>query len=155
MISSKEIHQNAIDHGWWDKPRSFDTVVCLIHSEISEALEDYRNKNMTLSIKNKKPCGFGSELADIAIRLHDLSEALEQRNSKLSGIEPIPDMLCLLHSVISSIYDQGSDSKPLISYALDILKSIANESHINLEEMIKIKHEYNKTRPYRHGNKKC
>lgn len=39
---SKQIHQNAVDHGWWDEPRSFDEIIALIHSEWSEALEEDR-----------------------------------------------------------------------------------------------------------------
>ena len=36
------IHQNAVDHGWWDEPREMPEVVALIHSEWSEALEEAR-----------------------------------------------------------------------------------------------------------------
>lgn len=37
-----EVHQNAIEHGWWDKPRSAATIRSLFHSELSEAVESYR-----------------------------------------------------------------------------------------------------------------
>ncbi len=36
---SREIHQNAVDHGWYDKKQSFGEIVALCHSELSEALD--------------------------------------------------------------------------------------------------------------------
>ena len=36
-----EVHKNAVDHGWWEGERTFPEIVALIHSEVSEALEEY------------------------------------------------------------------------------------------------------------------
>lgn len=90
----KEIHQNAVNHGWWESPRPVPEILCLVHSEVSEALEAYREGDKE---------GFSEELADIAIRLLDAAEG----------------------------------------YGID------------LEDEIVKKHEYNKTREYRHGGKAC
>ena len=40
---AKEVHENAVNHGWWEKPPSLPEALCLIHAELSEALEEYRN----------------------------------------------------------------------------------------------------------------
>lgn len=89
----EEIHDNAIKHGWWNTPRPVPETLCLIHSEVSEALEAYRNHDNA---------NFAEELADIAIRLFDAAEG----------------------------------------YRIDLEKEIAK------------KHETNKTRTYRHGDKR-
>ena len=39
---AKEIHENAVAHGWWEDERSPEEVLALIHSEWSEALEEAR-----------------------------------------------------------------------------------------------------------------
>ena len=36
------IHQNAVEHGWWDEERELPELTALIHSEWSEALEEAR-----------------------------------------------------------------------------------------------------------------
>lgn len=36
------IHQNAVDHGWWEVVRELPEIVALIHSEWSDALEEAR-----------------------------------------------------------------------------------------------------------------
>ena len=37
-----DIHQNAVNHGWWEGTRSLAEIIALIHSEWSEALEEAR-----------------------------------------------------------------------------------------------------------------
>lgn len=41
---AKEVHQNAIAHGWWEEERSIPEIIALIHSEWSEALEEARKE---------------------------------------------------------------------------------------------------------------
>lgn len=43
--AAKLIHENARNKGFWDKSRNFGEILALIHSEVSEALEAYRNGN--------------------------------------------------------------------------------------------------------------
>lgn len=55
-------------HGFADDP--IPERIALLHSEVSEAFEDYRNRRMQLTYREDgKPEGFPSELADIFIRL--------------------------------------------------------------------------------------
>ncbi len=96
----KRAHQTAVDKGWWDEPKTFGELMSLIHAELSEALEEFRNhyqpnetyysskktikhrdgsitKSITISKdkseNRKKPEGIPSELADAVIRIFDLA----------------------------------------------------------------------------------
>lgn len=71
IISQEEVHQCAIDKGWWDNSRPIPELLCLLHSEISEALESYRN-NIP---EGEKHC-LSEELADLVIRIWDMCEFL-------------------------------------------------------------------------------
>lgn len=71
IVTPKEVHDYAIKKGWWDKERPIPELLCLIHSEVSEALEAYRN-----NIKDGEKGGMSEELADIIIRVWDMAEAL-------------------------------------------------------------------------------
>lgn len=41
-VFAKEVHENAVNHGWYDEERSFAELIALCHQELSEALEEYR-----------------------------------------------------------------------------------------------------------------
>jgi NTP pyrophosphatase (non-canonical NTP hydrolase) len=56
-------HENAKNKGFWDKPREFGTMIALIHSELSEALEADRHGEKE---------HVAEELADVVIRIGDL-----------------------------------------------------------------------------------
>jgi len=80
----KEVHANAKEKGWWlegdDDVNNIPEKLMLVVSEISEALEEYRNHKIPDGIymdHSTKPEGFGVELADAIIRILDLAEYLE------------------------------------------------------------------------------
>jgi len=68
-------YQIAESHGWHEKERTFGDYIALFHSEISEALEAYREHPFIMLSPNvdngDKPEGVLVELADELIRIFD------------------------------------------------------------------------------------
>lgn len=80
---AKVIHQIAIEHGWWDTERNFGESLALVHSEVTEVLEDWRHGRSMNVVQwevgphsgKPKPAGIPIEMADIIIRVLDLCAA--------------------------------------------------------------------------------
>ncbi|MGE4552992.1 MAG: hypothetical protein AB7D57_07760 [Desulfovibrionaceae bacterium] len=71
IVSPVAIHRNAVVHGFYGGELNVPEKLALIHSEVSEALEAHRN-----SIPEGAKGCMSEELADVVIRVFDLSEAL-------------------------------------------------------------------------------
>lgn len=131
----QEIHRVNLANGWFDpeKPqRMFPEEIALIHSEVSEAFEAYRDwglEDKTGEPKEEgglaKPEGVASELADVMVRLLDACtrtgisaediQALHESEMSVgteeqieAGIEgllqlPFGSVITLLHREVSSI----------------------------------------------------
>ncbi len=66
------IHQINVANGWFASDRTMGDDIALLHSEVSEAFEAFRNGNMNSNgTDGYDSSAFGSELADIFIRLLD------------------------------------------------------------------------------------
>ncbi|AEL98011.1 pyrophosphatase [Mycobacterium phage Patience] len=124
-VLATAVARNNYEKGWREPgavPRPIGDLIALLHSEVTEAFEAYRNNEPELWFEYPdketpfeefrtdpdtgettlgKPQGITSELADVIIRVFDMAAELE----------------------------------------------------LPLVEALLAKHEYNQTRPYRHGGK--
>lgn len=124
-----EVHKNAVEHGFWDKPVSFGEIVALCHSELSEALEEYRKGRpmmwrKCMTSETDTPC------------LEDECGDWADGACKLCCLAPKPEGIAV----------------ELCDCILRILDYCGKEG-IDIEAILEAKHAYNKGRPYRHGGK--
>lgn len=129
------IHEIAILHGWWKTKRALPEVIALCHSELSEALEEYRNYRPM----DYRVCRKAEKATDCTVCAPDIQnrncpaycETCEFRGAKPEGVA-IEMADCLIR----------------------ILDYLASES-IDIDYIVAEKMEFNKTRPMLHGGKRC
>jgi hypothetical protein len=187
---AREAHQTALEKGWWDECKSEGMLdgaldiekvyalvpekIALLHSEVSEALEEWRDGRMAFEMeywpceKVGKPVGFPSELADVVIRAWDLQGALGRTTppvwntfSLIDKNATTPRNLAYLHKMVTACLEI-SHSDRLTTWATDCLHfvvrwtfEIAKIEGVDLGAAIAAKMAYNKTRAHRHGGKRA
>lgn len=123
---AKEAHQTAVEHGWWDPEPTFGELVAMMHSELSEAVEEYRN-GMPLVYCTNPECEIKS--SDMGVNTCIGVCGFGGGKAKPEGI--------------------AVEMADCIIRILDW----AGKKNIDMDAIIREKMEYNKTRPYRHGGK--
>lgn len=179
----KEAHANAVKHGFWADPEQRDvaTKIALIHSELSEALEEFRLSNAerggglgeilyacTVTRHRQreaichelgggtlhKPEGFVVELADAAIRIFDLAGWMGWKLNKATGYAIaglVPAKLAHLHRDVSDLFVILNGLQA--SMIICQLDKLAKKVGGDLWQAIDVKMAFNTTRPIKHGKR--
>ena len=126
---AEAVHGNAVEHGWWEEDKALPEIIALCHSELSEALEEYRD---------------GKPVIYCTHCIHPDRPFSEHNDRRCTE--------CLIRrGCIDKPEGIGVELADCMIRILDYCGRVG----INIEDMIRIKHQYNKTRAYRHGGKKA
>lgn len=134
----------------------------------------YKPKKKSAAYASEKYIEMGAgTVTDWQRAVHALAVAKgwHPKMSKTEKMARIPERLALIHSEVSEaleayrsgeemwMIDLGPNEKP-VGFASELadvvirVLDLAQELGINIESVMKLKHDYNKTRSYRHGGKK-
>ena len=172
-----EVFEVNFANGWFDDDRDFDDDIALNHSEVSEMFEAYRDwgfDDMTVGECKTfdhshaqrpfqehlcKPQGFGSECADVLIRLLDMvhrrgmpfiwdSLAEVDDYAEFDPTLTVGGHIRRLHMIISYV-QPGTSLNSTLSYLVTWCRHVG----IDLQAEFERKLAFNRTRGYKHGNK--
>ena len=165
-----KIHANSVNKGFWNTELSNEHFLCLVVSELMEAVEADRKQKYAESDKFKKfmdkyvnadfEVGFNryikdslsDELCDAYIRLLDLTGS---RNIELDFKYKYPKFKGTftenIFRIITSLTNYKWSVSERINYALMGIESLAKSMDIDLIYHVELKMKYNELRPYLHG----
>ena len=174
---SKEVFEANKAKGFHDKEHSNETLLMLVITELSEAVEaDRKGKRAQLGVEAYSgafdPKGFElwvkdtveDELADAVIRLFDLSGlrnisvAIDKQyiTEGLNMIceETFPESIYhICRAVLRNAVNANDELKDVVKKSLSSIVAICQQMNIDLWYHVELKLQYNKTRPDKHGKK--
>ena len=169
-----KIHANSVNKGFWNTELSNEHFLCLVVSELMEAVEADRKqkyayverfKERTINLNEEQYSVFfgthfllwikdsvSDELCDAYIRLLDLVGA---RNIELDFKYKYPKFKGTftenIFRIITSMTNYNWGTSERINYALMSIESLAKSMDIDLIYHVELKMKYNELRPYLHG----
>lgn len=156
---AKAIHENAVEHGFWEN-EDLEQKFALIHDEWSEALEADRNCEPLVKIDvHRKPYGVLVELIDGVIRMIDLCEAsglgveVKPIRSDLSFYKLVNEAHKYTAFLREFIKTEKSLARSEVEKCCGLIFGYIHEQGYDPMTILEWKHNYNVTRPYKHGKK--
>ncbi len=177
-----EVVENNTAKGWYENCATFPEAMALLHSEVSEALDAWRhwgledktgpqilyrrgdNGEDIESLPPYKPEGVPSEFADIFIRLLDDCylfgvdpEVRSFRPGRFGIDESFVANMNTMHGFIaraSAAREDSADYGEWFGNLLVFLRQLCGHYGVDLMAEYEKKMDYNRTREYRHGDKR-
>ena len=177
---AQQIYEANKAKGFHDEKHSPEHMMCLVISELMEAVEaDRKGKHADLNLFNEHggknladkdyekafyyliKDTVADELADAVIRLLDTAGALGVELEKCTDIEQVIEMNSqslnnksfteLIFSICGILYSMKMTIATRIRVTIEAIEAICEVLTIDLWKHVELKLKYNSLRPYKHG----
>lgn len=149
-----QVYEWAQGKGWWDDEdnRNIPSKLALVHSEVSEALEEYREGRMETYFTYKP--GPNAELVNFKVDADGSKSVRPVSAGDWGQWHPVDgrDERDIMLSLGYEAKPEGFPSE--IADAFIRLADLCGYLNIDIDTEVKLKMAYNETRSYRHGGKK-
>lgn len=144
---AKEVHENAVNHGFWEDSTD-ERQIALIHSEWSEALQADRSGCTPREVCTELIDGVLRVLDYCAAKGHAVVDCVDVDGNAIVFF----DLICALHHC-TDMFGIRRDGHFLANTIVMIVFTFVHACGFDPYELMKQKHEFNLTRPPKHGKR--